>query len=196
MYVQQALVYLAAAGLASASIVAVRAPLGVLEARAVQQGWSLQASSAPAGTTSCGSGSFCPSSLKCNPAATAEVAACCTSGDCRGSVEGAPTCADDSWSLWKGYNGNGFCCTSDQVGSYDSTKPIAGTCGSSVAAGATSAQIVSPLLPFHPHYLLTTSADVNRHWRFRSNRLLGLHLCHCDYHWNYNGYFSFLIYFR
>ena len=132
--------------------------------RSVQQGWSLQAASGPAGTTSCGGGSYCPSSLHCNPAANDEVAACCPTGelysdwhsllitkcyvaaDCRGSVESGGACADSSWSLWQGLNGNDFCCQVGLVGIYDYHNPVAGTCVSSAAAAsATSAALVSSL---------------------------------------------------
>jgi hypothetical protein len=46
-----------------------------------------------------------------------------------------PVCADTSWSLWKGFQGNGFCCEVGLLGVYDSSGSVAGTC---VAASATS----------------------------------------------------------
>src|SRR3954453_7537574 len=47
--------------------------------RSIAQGWSLQASTCPSGSQSCGAGACCPSSLHCFSAKTAEVASCCTS---------------------------------------------------------------------------------------------------------------------
>jgi len=141
MYGAQVLLFLAAG--ASASILAERVPFGAIEARTVLQGWSLQASTCPAGSQSCGSGSCCPSSLTCGPAANDIVIPCCTSGDCRGAVEGSPNCADSSWSLFKGLNGNGFCCLPGMVGIYDFHNNVAGTCVSSAAADATLAVPVS-----------------------------------------------------
>lgn len=49
------------------------------ERRSVQQGWSLQSSSCPSGTNSCGGGACCPSSLYCFAAQNDEVASCCAS---------------------------------------------------------------------------------------------------------------------
>lgn len=49
------------------------------ERRSIQQGWSLQSSSCPSGTNSCGGGACCPSSLYCFAAQNDEVASCCAS---------------------------------------------------------------------------------------------------------------------
>ena len=48
------------------------------ERRSIQLGWSLQASTCPSGSTSCGGGACCPSSLFCIANANDEVDACCT----------------------------------------------------------------------------------------------------------------------
>jgi hypothetical protein len=65
--------------------------------------------------------------------------------DCRGSVESSGRCADSSWSLWQGLNGNDFCCEVGLVGIYDYHNPVAGTCVPSAATGsATPAAIVCP----------------------------------------------------
>jgi glucan endo-1,3-alpha-glucosidase len=139
-----------------------------LAARSVQQGWSLYASSAPSGAVDCGNNMYCPSGTSCNAAATNEVAACCTctltpcplisilegttadkpnpAGDCRGAVEGAPSCADSTWNLWKGLDGNGFCCETGKVGVFDYKTRIAGTCidsGAAAPAGAANAVLMS-----------------------------------------------------
>lgn len=137
MYASKIILALAASTLSSASAVflAERMPLGAISERATMQGWSLQATSAQSSLVSCGKNSYCPTGLTCNTAASAEVAACCTSGDCRGDVEGAPKCADSSWNLFKGYNGNGFCCLVGQVGVYDSSSNVAGSCVASASSG-------------------------------------------------------------
>ncbi|KAI1157890.1 glycoside hydrolase family 71 protein [Nemania serpens] len=114
--------------------------------RSVQQGWSLQSGSCPGGSSACsGGGACCPSSLFCLAAANDEAAACCPSNSaCRGAIEGRPVCADNAWSLWQGFQGNGFCCQVGLIGVYDSSKNVAGTCVASGAAGAaTSARLVS-----------------------------------------------------
>jgi hypothetical protein len=49
-----------------------------LTERSVQQGWSLQSTTCPADSISCGGGACCPLGLYCNPAANDEVAACCS----------------------------------------------------------------------------------------------------------------------
>jgi glucan endo-1,3-alpha-glucosidase len=65
---------------------------------------------------------------------------------CRGSIEGNPVCADSSWSLWKGFQGNGFCCQVGLNGVYNSGNTVAGTCVSGAPpAGYTTAVIVSLL---------------------------------------------------
>jgi glucan endo-1,3-alpha-glucosidase len=51
----------------------------VIHQRSVAQGWSLQSSTCPSGTNSCGAGSCCPSGLYCFAAQADEVASCCTS---------------------------------------------------------------------------------------------------------------------
>jgi len=63
---------------------------------------------------------------------------------CRGSIEGNPVCADSSWSLWKGFQGNGFCCQVGLNGVYNSGSTVAGTCVSGAPpSGYTTAVIVS-----------------------------------------------------
>ncbi|KAJ2959214.1 hypothetical protein NQZ79_g5296 [Umbelopsis isabellina] len=116
-----------------------------LQKRSVQQGWSLQTSSCPSGTNSCGGGACCPTSLHCYAAQTDEAASCCTTAsNCVGAIEGAPKCADSSWSLWQGFQGNDFCCQVGLIGVYDSTKTVAGTCVSSGQVGTlTSARLMS-----------------------------------------------------
>lgn len=131
-----------------------------LKARSILQGWSLQSASCPSGTHFCGSGSCCPSSLFCVSAASAEVAACCPSCEslnirawfgmcllnhsfpCRDAIEGNPVCADSSWSLWKGFQVNGFCCLVGLTGYYISNDNTAGACASTAVPGATSATLV------------------------------------------------------
>lgn len=62
---------------------------------------------------------------------------------CVGAIDGAPKCADSSWSLWKGFQGNGFCCQVGLVGIYQSSGNAAGTCVASDQVGtATTAQLV------------------------------------------------------
>ncbi|KAJ0415233.1 glycosyl hydrolase family 71-domain-containing protein [Aspergillus carlsbadensis] len=123
----------------------VGASAAVIQERAIQQGWSLQASNCPGGSVRCGTAACCPSGLFCNTAGNFEVAACCaTAHDCRGSVQGAPTCADGAWSRWQGAYGNSFCCQTDMIGVYDYSTPVAGTCVAPGQAGtATSARLVS-----------------------------------------------------
>jgi hypothetical protein len=58
-------------------------------------------------------------------------------------VEGNPTCADSSWSLWKGRYGNGFCCEVGLIGAYSASGSTAGSCAASVPADQTSAVLVS-----------------------------------------------------
>lgn len=63
---------------------------------------------------------------------------------CRGSIEGNPVCADSSWSLWKGFQGNGFCCQVGLNGVYNSGNTVAGTCVSGAPpSGYTTAIMVS-----------------------------------------------------
>ena len=54
-----------------------------LNARAVVQGWSLQSTTCPQDTTSCGSGACCPSGTYCQATGNGEVPACCLSSKCR-----------------------------------------------------------------------------------------------------------------
>lgn len=64
---------------------------------------------------------------------------------CRGIIEGRPVCADTNWSLWKGFQGNGFCCAVGQTGFYDARGSVAGICVDDAAKGGyTSAVLVSP----------------------------------------------------
>jgi hypothetical protein len=49
-----------------------------IERRSIQLGWSLQASTCPSVSTSCGDGACCPSRLFCITNANDEVDACCT----------------------------------------------------------------------------------------------------------------------
>jgi hypothetical protein len=51
----------------------------VISQRSAVQGWSLQSSTCPSGSKSCGGGACCPSSLYCFAAQTDEVASCCSS---------------------------------------------------------------------------------------------------------------------
>lgn len=63
---------------------------------------------------------------------------------CVGAIEGGPRCADSSWSLWRGFQGNDFCCQVGLIGIYQSSGKVAGTCVASGQAGtATTAQLVS-----------------------------------------------------
>ncbi|OKL58258.1 hypothetical protein UA08_06459 [Talaromyces atroroseus] len=111
--------------------------------RSVQQGWSLQSSSCPSGTDSCGGGGCCPSSLYCFAALNDEVASCCASDSvCVGAIEGSVNCADSSWSLWKGFQGNGFCCEVGLVGVYDSSGSVAGTCVASESVGSSTTAVL------------------------------------------------------
>ena len=71
---------------------------------------------------------------------------------CRGSIEGNPICADSSWSLWKGFQGNGFCCQVGLVGVYNSANTVAGTC---VASGATSGYTSAVLVSHEADLLLS-----------------------------------------
>jgi hypothetical protein len=154
MYIPTAFVLLVASAARATSILAKRAPSSELVGRDVTQGWSLQSGSAPTDAHSCGNGAYCPISLHCNALVNNhQVAACCSSckcyssrsssmhshiiaSDCRGDVENAPICADSSWNLWVGYDGNGFCCEAGLVGVYDITKSVAGTCVSSNNSGS------------------------------------------------------------
>lgn len=154
------LIYFSAvSGLVSGAVIAQPALIG---RHSIQLGWSLQASTCPSGAISCGNGACCPSSLFCIANANDEVDACCTTSKshrfplcfvihvdpsidsaCRGSIEGKPVCADSSWSLWKGFQGNGFCCQVGLNGAYTFGNTIAGTCVSGAPpAGYTTAVIV------------------------------------------------------
>lgn len=67
-----------------------------------------------------------------------------TASDCRGSVESAGTCADTTWSLYQGVNGNDFCCEVGKIGIVDYSSSVAGSCvDSGSAASATTAVLVS-----------------------------------------------------
>lgn len=154
------LCFFAVSGLVSGAAIA--QPVSI-ERRSIQMGWSLQASTCPSGASSCGNGACCPSTLFCIANANDEVDACSTTSEsyffalyflihvypiidsaCRGSVEGNPACADSSWSLWKGFQGNGFCCQVGLNGVYNSGNTVAGTCVSGAPpAGYTTAVIVS-----------------------------------------------------
>ena len=52
-----------------------------IEKRSIQLGWSLQASTCPSGSTSCGNSACCPSSLFCIANANDESDACCTTSE-------------------------------------------------------------------------------------------------------------------
>ncbi|PQE28029.1 glucan endo-1,3-alpha-glucosidase agn1 protein [Rutstroemia sp. NJR-2017a WRK4] len=109
-------------------------------------GWSVQAATCPANTATCGAGSgaCCPTGMYCATPANSEVAACCTSpGACRSVIEAAPRCADSSWNLWNGLDGNAFCCEVGMLGAYDHISHRAGTCVSSVVSPTTSAVLKS-----------------------------------------------------
>ncbi|KAL7821817.1 glycoside hydrolase family 71 protein [Trichoderma gracile] len=124
---------------------ALSAVLSPLQLRAVAgQGWSLQSSTCPSGTKSCGNGSCCPSTSYCQATGNGEVTACCpTTSNCRGSVEGAPTCASPAWSLWRGSYGNGFCCEVGLTGAFVNGGSVAGICVSSVPSGYSTASLVT-----------------------------------------------------
>jgi len=123
----------------------------VLAQRAVQartvanQGWSLQSNTAVSGLVSCGDGAYCPASSSCVAASPSVAAACCpTSSNCIGAIEGDPSCADPTWTLYKNNEGNGFCCTGGQVGAFNSSEHVgAGFCTDSVGSSDTSAILVS-----------------------------------------------------
>lgn len=80
---------------------------------------------------------------------------------CVGAIEGGPRCADSSWSLWRGFQGNDFCCQVGLIGIYQSSGKVAGTCVASGQAGtATTAQLVSSSNnPSIKLQLLATHAD-------------------------------------
>ncbi|TFB02978.1 Glucan endo-1,3-alpha-glucosidase agn1 [Trichoderma ghanense] len=139
----RALVSLIVAGaLSSPALSAVVSPL---QRRAVAgQGWSLQSSTCPSDTQSCGNGSCCPPTSHCQATGNGEVTACCpTTSNCRGSVEGAPTCASPAWSLWTGSFGNGFCCEVGLTGAFVNGGSVAGICVTSVPSGYSTASLVS-----------------------------------------------------
>ncbi|KAK6612145.1 mutanase [Botrytis cinerea] len=136
--------------LASSSFISARhLPLNSLSSvrNAGSFGWSVQASTCPAGSTSCGdtaAGACCPSGMFCATPANSEVAACCPfAGECRGVIEAAPKCADDSWNLWDGLDGNAFCCEVGLLGAYDHISHRAGTCVETVVKPTTSAVLRS-----------------------------------------------------
>ena len=67
--------------------------------------------------------------------------------DCRGLIGSASQCADPSWSLWQGKDGNKFCCEVGLTGIMESESIIAGRCVSPSDVGsATTATIVSVFL--------------------------------------------------
>jgi hypothetical protein len=66
-----------------------------------------------------------------------------SASNCRGSVEGAPSCADASWSLWTGSFGNGFCCQVGLTGAFINGGSVAGICVTSVPSGYSAASLVS-----------------------------------------------------
>lgn len=145
------------------STIASSGSAAALDGRAIaNQGWSLQAPTCPSATKSCGGTFCCPSASFCQNTGNGEVMACCPSGmygrfhqtkcfinmvaiasNCRGSVEGSPSCADPAWSLWKGTYGNSFCCEVDLIGAFRNGDTTAGICVSSVPTGYLAAQLVS-----------------------------------------------------
>ncbi|TGO71087.1 hypothetical protein BELL_0621g00020 [Botrytis elliptica] len=136
--------------LASTSLISARhLPLHSLQSvrNAGLFGWSVQASTCPAGSTSCGdtaAGACCPSGMFCATPANSEVAACCPfAGECRSVIEAAPKCADASWNLWDGLDGNAFCCEVGLLGAYDHISHRAGTCVETVVKPTTSAVLRS-----------------------------------------------------
>lgn len=128
------------------------------------QGWSLQSGTCPADTKSCGNESCCPSTSNCQATGNGEVEACCPTSkrvfwvaststhtdhalqhlasNCRGSVEGAPSCASAAWSLWTGSFGNGFCCEVGLTGAFVNGGSVAGICVTSVPSGYSMASLV------------------------------------------------------
>ncbi|TGO07069.1 hypothetical protein BTUL_0337g00080 [Botrytis tulipae] len=136
--------------LASSSLISARhLPLHSLQSvrNAGLSGWSVQASTCPTGSTSCGdtaAGACCPSGMFCATPANSEVAACCPfAGECRSVIEAAPKCADASWNLWDGLDGNAFCCEVGLLGAYDHISHSAGTCVETVVKPTTSAVLRS-----------------------------------------------------
>ncbi|TGO33228.1 hypothetical protein BHYA_0259g00100 [Botrytis hyacinthi] len=136
--------------LASSSLISARhLPLHSLQSvrNAGLSGWSVQASTCPTGSTSCGdtaAGACCPSGMFCATPANSEVAACCPfAGECRSVIEASPKCADASWNLWDGLDGNAFCCEVGLLGAYDHISHRAGTCVETVAKPTTSAVLRS-----------------------------------------------------
>lgn len=65
--------------------------------------------------------------------------------NCRGSVEGAPSCANAAWSLWTGSFGNGFCCEVGLTGAFVNGGSVAGICVTSVPSGYSTASLVRKL---------------------------------------------------
>ncbi|TGO43939.1 hypothetical protein BCON_0701g00020 [Botryotinia convoluta] len=136
--------------LASSSFISARhLPLHSLQSvrNAGLSGWSVQASTCPAGSTSCGdtaAGACCPSGMFCATPANSEVAACCPfAGQCRSVIEAALKCADASWNLWDGLDGNAFCCEVGLLGAYDHISHRAGTCVETIMKPITSAVLRS-----------------------------------------------------
>ena len=68
---------------------------------------------------------------------------------CVGAVEGGSKCADSSWSLWKGFQGNGFCCQVGLVGVYSSSGNVAGTCVASASVGSSTTAVLVSLPTSH-----------------------------------------------
>ncbi|KAA8575569.1 hypothetical protein EYC84_004708 [Monilinia fructicola] len=97
----------------------------------------------------------------CVQPANSEVAACCpTANACRGIIEASPKCADESWSLWAGLDGNDFCCEVGLVGAYDHISHRAGTCVKNVVAPTTSAVLKSTGTGERSSNLASTTAKV------------------------------------
>jgi len=144
MYTKNLFLFVAA-GASTVSAGSVFAERAIQARDSSNGGWSLQSSSAVSGLNSCGGGAYCPSSSTCFPAQQDVAVACCpTASDCHSAIEGAPSCADPSWSLYYNDQGNGFCCEVGQVGAFDpSASTGAGFCTTSVNSSDTSARLIS-----------------------------------------------------
>ncbi|KZF24964.1 hypothetical protein L228DRAFT_243727 [Xylona heveae TC161] len=121
------LLYLAASGASATHLLAARIPQ-TLAQRDTVGGWSLQTDTCPSNTQQCTHG-CCPSSTTCQDPGTDQVSICCPSSSvCQGQFQASPKCADSSWNLWKGLNGNPFCCEPGKIGTYHYEDGVAGSC--------------------------------------------------------------------
>jgi len=105
-------------------------------------GVALAASPCPQGLGTCtgGTGKCCPSQYPfCQIFGGDQGTACCPdSNNCVPAVKAAPSCADDSWSLWQSRNGGYFCCQANQIGILPQGQAVVGNCvASNVPVSAT-----------------------------------------------------------